>query len=73
MVRTNIDINDILMEEAFSFSQVRTKKDLTHEALREYIKLKKRKDLNAFAGSIEFPEGYDYKKLRETGKGRTCY
>jgi Arc/MetJ family transcription regulator len=65
-MRTNIDINDSLLEEAFSVSQVRTKKDLIHEALREYIKLKKRKDLTELAGSIEFYEGYDYKKLRET-------
>ena len=50
----------------FSDSQVRTKKDLIHEALREYIKLKKRKDLTELAGSIEFHEGYDYKKLRKT-------
>jgi Arc/MetJ family transcription regulator len=65
-MRTNIDINDSLLEEAFSVSQARTKKDLIHEALREYIKLKKRKDLTELAGSIEFYEGYDYKKLRET-------
>ncbi|MBW1754181.1 MAG: type II toxin-antitoxin system VapB family antitoxin, partial [Deltaproteobacteria bacterium] len=35
-MRTNIDINDSLLAEAFSVSQVRTKKDLIHEALREY-------------------------------------
>jgi Arc/MetJ family transcription regulator len=66
VMRTNIDIDDSLLEEAFSVSKVRTKKELIHEALREYIKLKKRKDLTELAGSIEFYEGYDYKKLRET-------
>lgn len=65
-MRTNIDIDDSLLEEAFSVSKVRTKKELIHEALREYIKLKKRKDLTELSGSIEFYEGYDYKKLRET-------
>lgn len=65
-MRTNIDINDNLLKEAFSVSQVRTKKDLIHEALREYIRLKKRKDLTELAGTIEFQEGYDYKKSRET-------
>ena len=65
-MRTNIDINDNLLKEAFSVSQARTKKDLIHEALREYIRLKKRKDLTELAGSIEFQEGYDYKKSRET-------
>jgi len=66
-MRTNIDIDNNLLKEAFSVSQVRTKKDLIHEALREYIKLKRRKDLSELAGSIEFYEGYDYKKLREIG------
>lgn len=64
-MRTNIDISDSLLQEAFAVSKVRTKKDLIHEALREYIKLKKRKDLTELAGLIEFHEGYDYKKLRE--------
>ena len=37
-MRINIDINEKLLEEAFSVSRARTKKDLIHEALREYIK-----------------------------------
>jgi Arc/MetJ family transcription regulator len=53
-MRTNIDINDELLEEAFSVSKVRSKKDLIHDALREYIRLKKRKDLTDLAGTIEF-------------------
>ena len=65
-MRTNIDINDSLLEEAFSVSNARTKKELIHEALQEYIRLKKRRDLTELAGSIEFYEGYDHKKLRET-------
>ena len=40
-MRTNIDIDDTLLEEAFSVSRVKTKKDLINEALHEYIKLKK--------------------------------
>ncbi|VAX26752.1 hypothetical protein MNBD_NITROSPIRAE01-256 [hydrothermal vent metagenome] len=65
-MRTNVDINDDLLEEAFSLSRVRTKKDLIDEALREYIRLKKRKDLTELAGSIQFRRGYDHKKLRKT-------
>jgi Arc/MetJ family transcription regulator len=64
-VRTNIVIDDALLEEAFSLSRARTKKDLVHEALRELIRLRKRKDMTELAGSIEFHEGYDHKKLRK--------
>ncbi len=65
-MRTNIDIDEELMEEAFSVSQVRSKKDLIHDALREYVRLKKRKDLTELAGTIEFYEGYNHKELRKT-------
>ena len=64
-MRTNIVIEDKLLEEAFSLSQVKTKKDLIQEALQEYIRLKKRKDLTELAGTIEFRKGYDYKKARK--------
>ena len=66
-MRTNIDIDEKLLEEAFAVSQVRTKKDLVHDALREYIRLKKRKDLTELAGTIEFYEGYNHKELRKIG------
>ena len=67
-MRTNIDIDDKLLKEAFSVSAARTKKDLIHEALREFIRLKKRKDLTKLAGSIEFYEGFDHKNLRAMGR-----
>ncbi|MFH2219584.1 MAG: type II toxin-antitoxin system VapB family antitoxin [Pseudomonadota bacterium] len=68
-MRTNIDIDEELLEEAFSVSKVRSKKDLIHEALREYVRLKKRKDLTELAGTIEFYEGYNPKELRKTRDG----
>jgi len=64
-VRTNIVIDDALLEEAFSVSKARTKKDLVHEALQELIRIKRRKNMTELAGSIEFHEGYDHKKLRK--------
>ena len=64
-MRTNIVIDDDLLEEAFSVSQARTKKDLVHEALREFVRVKKRKNLTELAGSIEFYKGFDHKELRK--------
>ncbi len=65
-MRTNIEIDEKLLKEAFAVSHVLTKKDLIHEALREYVRLKKRKDLTELAGFIEFDSEFDYKKMRET-------
>ena len=65
-MRTNIVIDDELLEQAFSLSRARTKKDLIHEALREYVRMKKVKDLTELAGSIEFYEEFNHKKLRKS-------
>jgi Arc/MetJ family transcription regulator len=65
-VRTNIAINDDLLEEAFSVSSSKTKKDLIHEALRELIRIRKTEDLTELAGQIEFHKGFNHKKLRKT-------
>ena len=64
-MRTNIVIDDDLLNEAFMLSNARTKKDLIHEALTEFIRLKKRKDVTELAGAIGFHKNYDHKKLRK--------
>ena len=64
-MRTNIVIDDDLLNEAFSVSKARTKKDLIHEALSEFIRLKKQKDLTELAGSITLHENYDHKELKK--------
>jgi Arc/MetJ family transcription regulator len=64
-VRTNIVIDDALLKEAFSVSQSKTKKEVIHEALKEFIRLRKKKDLTALAGRISFYPGYDHKTLRK--------
>jgi Arc/MetJ family transcription regulator len=63
-MRTNIEIDDELMEEAFRLTNVRTKKELVHLALIEFVKAKKKKDLLELSGKIQFHEGYDHKALR---------
>ena len=64
-MRTNIVIDESLLEEAFSVSESKTKKDLVHEALRELVRLRKRKDLTELAGTVEFYKDFDHKKMRE--------
>jgi Arc/MetJ family transcription regulator len=64
-MRTNIVIDDELLEQAFAVSRARTKKDLVDEALRELIRLRRRKDMAELAGTVEFHRGYDHKKLRK--------
>jgi Arc/MetJ family transcription regulator len=65
-MRTNIVLDDALVEEAFKFSQtVSTKRELIETALKEYVNNRKRKSLKELKGKIKFSVDYDYKKMRE--------
>ncbi|MEW5920196.1 MAG: type II toxin-antitoxin system VapB family antitoxin [Bacillota bacterium] len=66
-MRTNIVIDDKLMEQAMRVSGLSTKKDVVNSALREFVERRTRKDLTELQGKIQFAEGYDYKAMR---KGR---
>ena len=64
-MRTNIVLDDELVEEAFRHSNAKTKRELVDLALREFVANHKRKDVRELRGKITFHPGYDYKKLRE--------
>jgi len=63
-MRTNIILEDSLVKEALKYSGAKTKRELIHQALEEFVKNRRRRDLLDLAGKIEFAEGYDYKFLR---------
>ena len=62
-MRLKIDIDDALMNEAFSCSTARTVEELIHETLEEFIRIRKRKDLTEIAGRIQFIKDYDHKAM----------
>ncbi|MEW6586528.1 MAG: type II toxin-antitoxin system VapB family antitoxin [Nitrospirota bacterium] len=64
-MRTNIVLDETIVKTAFRYSKAKTKKDLIHEALREFIRARQKLDLRELRGKIEFEQGYDYKKLRK--------
>ena len=64
-MRTNINLDDRLVEDAFKLSRARTKRELVHEALEEFVQSRRRLDLLDLEGRIEFAKGYDYKRVRE--------
>jgi len=64
-MRTNIDIDDKLIKEGLKYARVKTKKELVHIALHEYIELHKRKNLIELKGKISFLDDYDHKSMRK--------
>jgi Arc/MetJ family transcription regulator len=63
-MRTNVIIDDSLLEEAFILTKIKTKKELLKTALEELIENRKRKDIREIRGKINFYEDYDYKEMR---------
>ena len=64
-MRTNIVLDEDLVGEALKVSGVKTKKELVHQALREFVENRKRRDLRELAGKIKFADRYNYKRARE--------
>ena len=64
-VRTNIVIDDGLVEEAMTLSKLKTKREVVQKALEEFVRALKKKDLREIRGKIHFAESYDHKKLRK--------
>ena len=64
-MRTNIVLNDNLVDEAFKYAEgIHTKKDLIETALKEFVRTRKMKNLRELKGKIQFADDYDYKKMR---------
>jgi Arc/MetJ family transcription regulator len=53
-MRTNIDIDDELMNKALKFSTLKTKKEIINEALNEYVKYQMRLKLLSLKGKVKW-------------------
>jgi Arc/MetJ family transcription regulator len=54
MARTNIDINDKLLQEGLKVTQLRTKKELVNFALEELVKKARRKRILELEGKVRW-------------------
>jgi Arc/MetJ family transcription regulator len=68
-MRTNIVLDETLVQEATALTGVRTKRELIDLALRELIRSRRKKDLFDLAGKIQFTDDYDHKALRALRHG----
>lgn len=65
MSRTNIDLDDALVDEAMRIGGAKTKREAVQRALAEFVEArKKRRSLSRFAGKFEFTQGFDPVALR---------
>jgi Arc/MetJ family transcription regulator len=64
-MRTNIDIDDNLMEKALKFSGNKTKKEIINTALSEYVKYRMRQKMLSLYGKVAWVGNLD--KMRRNG------
>lgn len=64
-MRTNIVLDEELVDEAFRYAGVKTKRELVDMALREFVENHRRRDVRELRGRIELNPDYDYKAARE--------
>lgn len=64
-MKTNIELNDELIQEAFRLTNLKTEQELIDFALRELIRNRKKRSLLELSGQIQFAPDYDYKASRE--------
>lgn len=53
-MRTNIVIDDELMDEALKLSETRTKREVVELGLKALIKLKKQENIKQFKGKLKW-------------------
>jgi Arc/MetJ family transcription regulator len=67
MTRTNIEIDDSLIEAAMKVAGVKTKREAVHRALESFVENERdagRKSLSNYAGQFEFSKDFDPVKAR---------
>ena len=66
--RTNIVLDENIVQEALKLSEIKTKRALIDAALKEFIAKRKQKDkpdIRDLCGMGGLHDGYDYKALRK--------
>ena len=59
-MRTNIELDDQLVKQALKISKLKTKKEVVHEALKQYVASLKRKKLLSIRGKNTWEGDLDH-------------
>ena len=68
-MRTNVVLDGELVREAFRLTGARTKRELIDMALRELVRVCRKKDLMELAGRICLRKVFDHKGIRALRHG----
>jgi Arc/MetJ family transcription regulator len=63
-MRTNIVLDDQLVKQALKLAKVKTKREVVHVALKEFVESRRRLKILEMFGSDGIDPSYDYKSAR---------
>ena len=63
-MRTTLNINDEALEAAMAYAQGRTKTEVINEALRQFARLKRRRELLLLRGKVQWEGDIDALRKR---------
>jgi Arc/MetJ family transcription regulator len=61
---TNLAIDQTLLDSALNIGGLKTKKETVNMALQEFIQRRKQSDVIKLAGTIDFDENWDPRRIR---------
>ncbi|MDN5849750.1 MAG: type II toxin-antitoxin system VapB family antitoxin [Nitrococcus sp.] len=64
-MRTNIVLDDDLIAQALRLSKARSKRELVHLALKEFVENHQRKEVLELVGKVRIDPDYNHKRLRQ--------
>jgi Arc/MetJ family transcription regulator len=62
---TNLEIDQTLLQEAFTLGDYQTEQAVVEAALREYVQRRKQLKVLELFGAIDYDPEYDYKQHRQ--------
>ena len=63
-MRTNIVLDDDLVQQGLALTGMRTKRALVHLALSELVRRRRKRDLLDLAGKVKLRPDFDHKAMR---------
>ena len=64
-MRTNVVLDEKLIDEGFRLTNARTKRELLHLALSELVRIRRKRNLAELAGRVQLRDDFDHKALRD--------
>lgn len=65
-MQVTLNLDEALIDEALKLTKLTTQEEVLNLALKELVRLRRKKNLLDLTGQVQFAADFDHKALRET-------